>query len=225
MDECEREIRAGNKFSRYCDSTNIHVRDVQLLNNSRNAMSVTGVVNLTVERSLLAQTGLVSGTCCRGGIDMEPETPYRHISNVTMREVTFAENGMTQVVLNLGGQGNNTDNILLDSCVIANSSTREDAGCGIWVIGISKDAPMGTITIRNTTIENIRDFGELVVPPERWRLLVVALENRTRQESEETTCLNCFDLDNPLTNSVMVSACVATLCVPFACLWLSFPQE
>ena len=40
-------------------------------------VSVTGVVNLTVERSLLAQTGLVSGTCCRGGIDMEPETPFR----------------------------------------------------------------------------------------------------------------------------------------------------
>lgn len=159
MDECEREIRAGSKFSQYCDSTNVHVRDVQLLNNSRNAMSVTGVVNLTVERSLLAQTGLVSGTCCRGGIDMEPETPYRHISNVTMREVTFAENGMTQVVLNLGGQGNNTDNILLDSCVIANSSARSDAGSGLWVIGMKKNAPMGVITIKNTTIENIRDFG------------------------------------------------------------------
>ena len=162
MDECEREIRAGKGYSRYCDSTNIHVRDVQLLNNSRNAMSVTGVVNLTVERSVLAQTGLVSGTCCKGGIDMEPETPFRHISNVTMREVTFADNAMTQVVLNLGAQGNNTDNILLDSCVIANSSLAANAGCGIWIIGISKDAPMGTITIRNTTIKNIRDFGEPV---------------------------------------------------------------
>eukprot|EP01043_Picozoa_sp_COSAG02_P048058 COSAG02_NODE_4678_length_5104_cov_3.512488_1_plen_193_part_00 len=90
---------------------------------------------------------------------MEPETPFRHISNVTMRQVVFAENAMTQVVLNLGAQGNNTDNILLDSCVIANSSTRADAGCGLWVIGITKDAPMGVITIRNTTIENIRDFG------------------------------------------------------------------
>ena len=70
MDECEREVRAG-KQSRYCDSTNIHIRDVQLLNNSRNAMSVTGVVNLTVERSMLADTGLVSGTCCKGGVDME----------------------------------------------------------------------------------------------------------------------------------------------------------
>jgi hypothetical protein len=27
------------------------------------------------------------------------------------------------------------------------------------VIGIKKDAPEGVITIRNTTIENIRDFG------------------------------------------------------------------
>lgn len=33
-------------------------------------MSVPGVVNLTVERSLLAHTGLVSGTCCRGGADV-----------------------------------------------------------------------------------------------------------------------------------------------------------
>jgi hypothetical protein len=99
-----------------------------LLNNSRNAMSVTGVVNLTVERSLLALTGDVSGTCCKGGVDMEPETPYRHISNVTFREVssavairsalahgwlthgdavmrdlqvTFQENGMTQVVVSV----------------------------------------------------------------------------------------------------------------------------
>ena len=68
MGKCEREIRAGSMFSRYCDSSNVHIRDVKLLNNSRNAMSVTGVVNLTVERSLLAQTGLGSGTCCRGGV-------------------------------------------------------------------------------------------------------------------------------------------------------------
>jgi hypothetical protein len=59
---------------------------------------------------------------------MEPETPYRHISNVTFREVTFQGNGMTQVVLNLGAQGNNTDNITLDSCLIQNSSASPDAG-------------------------------------------------------------------------------------------------
>ena len=41
MDNCEREIRAGSTFSRYCDSTNVHVRDVQLLNNSRNASECT----------------------------------------------------------------------------------------------------------------------------------------------------------------------------------------
>jgi hypothetical protein len=159
MDECEREIRAGSSYSRYCDSTNIHVRDVQLLNNSRNAMSVTGVVNLTVERSRLAQTGSGSGTCCKGGVDMEPETPFRHISNVSFRHVTFEENGMTQVVMNLGAQGNNTDNIMLDSCVIQNSSSHSNAGSGLWIIGVGSNAPKGTITLRNTTIQNIRDFG------------------------------------------------------------------
>jgi hypothetical protein len=32
-----------------------------------------------------------------GGVDLEPETPYRHISNVTFRRVVFEENKMTQV--------------------------------------------------------------------------------------------------------------------------------
>ena len=74
---------------------------------------------------------------------MEPETPFRHISNVTFRQVTFQENAMTQVVLNLGGQGNNTDNILLEDCLIQNSSTHSNAGSGLWVIGVDTNAPKG----------------------------------------------------------------------------------
>ena len=57
-----------------CDSENIWVRDCNLTDNFRNAMSVTGVVNLTVERTLLAKTG---GTCCMGGVDLEPEINER----------------------------------------------------------------------------------------------------------------------------------------------------
>ena len=68
---------------------------------------------------------------------MQPETPYRHLSNVTFREVTFQGNGMTQVVLNLGAQGNNTDNITLDSCLIQNSSSHSNAGCGTFALEIS----------------------------------------------------------------------------------------
>lgn len=78
----------------FCDSTNILVTNVHLLNNYRNAVSITGGINVTIADALLANT---SGTCCMGGTDLEPETPYRHISNVTFRNVTFASNAMTQV--------------------------------------------------------------------------------------------------------------------------------
>lgn len=77
-----------------CDSENIIVRDCNLPNNYRNAMSVTGVVNLTVQRTLLAKS---NGTCCMGGVDLEPETPLRHIRNVTFHECVFEQNAMTQV--------------------------------------------------------------------------------------------------------------------------------
>jgi hypothetical protein len=40
-----------------CDSVNVLIRDVNLTDNFRNALSVTGAVNLTVQRSTLAHTG------------------------------------------------------------------------------------------------------------------------------------------------------------------------
>jgi hypothetical protein len=131
--------------------------------------------------------------------------------------------------LNLGAQGNNTDNILLDSCIIQNSSAHSNGGAGLWITGVGTDAvsvvtlyirsnniyirlrsgpstgplagaylgfgwkadcqylftkfgwlyhvtyvqPKGTITIRNTTIQNIRDFGVRIEKKEANGALVV----------------------------------------------------
>lgn len=134
-----------------CDSIEILVRDCNLTDNYRNAMSVTGVVNLLVENTILARTG---GTCCMGGVDLEPEIDVRHIQNVTFRDCLFEHNQMTQVVMNLGGQQNHTSNVLFDGCVIRNSPA-----AGVWILGVGASAPLGVLELRNTTIVNTSDFG------------------------------------------------------------------
>eukprot|EP00041_Stephanoeca_diplocostata_P032483 m.1041146 g.1041146 ORF g.1041146 m.1041146 type:complete len:1572 (-) comp24157_c0_seq4:1290-6005(-) len=140
-----------NATGELCDSKDVVVRDCDLTNNYRNAMSVTGVVNLSVQRTLLA---LSNGTCCMGGVDLEPETPLRQISNVTFSECVFENNSMTQVTINLGGQQNVSDGIVFDSCIVRNSPA-----AGIWVLGVQPFAPEGIIRIKNTTISNTSDFG------------------------------------------------------------------
>ena len=77
---------------RLCNSEEIIIRGVNLTENYRDAMSVTGAVNLMVEDSILAKTGVGGGTCCNAGVDLEPETPFRSIRNVSFRNCIFEEN-------------------------------------------------------------------------------------------------------------------------------------
>eukprot|EP00039_Didymoeca_costata_P015420 m.262101 g.262101 ORF g.262101 m.262101 type:complete len:833 (-) comp16222_c0_seq1:188-2686(-) len=133
------------------NSVDVHVRDVNLTDNYRNAMSVTGVDGLLVENSLLAKTG---GTCCMGGVDIEPETPLRKVTNITFTNCTFENNEMAQVVMNLGGQEGNNVDITFDSCLVRNSP-RE----GMWILGVKDNAPSGSIKISNCIVENTGDFG------------------------------------------------------------------
>jgi hypothetical protein len=134
-----------------CDSENIIIRACNFTDNYRNAMSVTGVVNLVVEDTLLARTG---GTCCMSGVDLEPEINERHISNVTFRNCTFEHNAMTQVTMSLGAQQNHTSDVLFDGCTIRNSPA-----AGVWILGVGPSAPKGVLEFRTTFIGNTSDFG------------------------------------------------------------------
>merc|ERR1712176_869653 len=71
------------------DVNDVHVKDVQLVNNFRQGMSVISAGNLTVEDSLLAGT---SGTWPKCGLDLEPDFGYQHFENVTFRRVVARDN-------------------------------------------------------------------------------------------------------------------------------------
>ena len=63
----QRYITTCKISGQLCDSENVYIKDVNLTDHFRNAMSVTGCVNLTVKRSIFAKTG---GTCCMSGVDL-----------------------------------------------------------------------------------------------------------------------------------------------------------
>ena len=64
------------------------------------------------------------------------------------------EKAKTQVVLNLGGQQNQTDSILFESCTI-----RSSPESGLWILNVAPGAPAGIITLRNVSITETGDFG------------------------------------------------------------------
>ena len=66
------------------DTDNVHVKDVALVDNFRQGMSVISAENMTVEDSLLADTG---GTWPKCGLDLEPDYPYQKFVNLTFRRV------------------------------------------------------------------------------------------------------------------------------------------
>ncbi len=66
------------------DVENVFVKDVSLFDNFRQGMSVISAENLTVEDSLLANTG---GTWPMCGLDLEPDYPYQKFINITFRRV------------------------------------------------------------------------------------------------------------------------------------------
>ena len=64
---------------------------------------------------------------------------------------------MSQVVMNLGAQQNQTDTVLLDSCLV-----QESPESGVWILGADGT---GSVTLRNTTVQNTGDFGIRIDTP------------------------------------------------------------
>jgi hypothetical protein len=64
---------------------------------------------------------------------------------------------MSQVVVNLGAQQNQTDAVLLDSCLV-----QESPESGVWILGADST---GSVALRNTTVQNTGDFGIRIDTP------------------------------------------------------------
>jgi hypothetical protein len=73
-------------------SSEVIVEDVRSDRNYRQGLSVISAVNVTVRRSVLAETGVGFGTPPMCGIDFEPNLPSDQLHNVTVEDVQIVDN-------------------------------------------------------------------------------------------------------------------------------------
>ena len=136
---------------------NVVVKNVHTVHAYRNGMSVTGVTNLTVVDSSFVAT---AGTCCEGGLDIEPGTPKQSIQGVYFKNVTFAENNMAQVTLSLYAQEGLVDDVTFEDVEIFGHHGGKQLP-GLWIVSLST-AMQGRLAFTNVRIHDLGSPGLIV---------------------------------------------------------------
>ncbi len=99
-------------------SSNVVIEDVLLDNNHRQGMSVTSVDGLTVNQTVIRNTG---GTSPQAGIDFEPDGATEQLTNITIRNSMIMNNagaGIQVFLANLTDESKPVD-IVVDNVTIA----------------------------------------------------------------------------------------------------------
>ncbi|MEX2286163.1 MAG: right-handed parallel beta-helix repeat-containing protein, partial [Planctomycetaceae bacterium] len=134
-------------------STDIHLKSVNCDNNYRQGLSVISVDGLLVEDSKFCNTW---GTPPSAGIDIEPDAPTQHLTDIVIRNCAFEDNYGDGIEVHAGRLTRESKPI---SIVVENCRITSRRGAGIRILKLTDDGPKGTITFSNCTIENTEAYG------------------------------------------------------------------
>lgn len=137
-------IGASNSAQPYCKD--VTIRDVSLVDQYRQGISVISAENLLIENCVMSGT---EGTPPAAGIDFEPNGHNERLTNCVVKNCVFADNEGPGIQAYLAHMKASSDpvSILVESCII-----RSGAGDGVVIGRLTDDAPQGHITFRECTI-------------------------------------------------------------------------
>jgi Right handed beta helix region len=144
-------------------SGHVTIRDCVMDDNRRQGISVISAQDLLIERCVMSNTGVTSGTLPMAGIDFEPDQPTQRIVRCVLRDCEiFGNNGLTYssgiltALLNLTTTSLPVS-ITIERCHI--TSTRNSGAC----VNLSgpKDnvGPTAVISMSDCLIEDTRGVG------------------------------------------------------------------
>lgn len=142
---------------------NVIIRDCVMDDNRRQGISVISAQDLLIERCVMSNTGVTSGTLPMAGIDFEPDQPTQRIVRCVLRDCEiFGNNGLTYssgiliALLNLT-TASPPVSIAIERCHV--TSTRNTGAC----VNLSgpKDnvGPTAVISMSDCLIEDTRGVG------------------------------------------------------------------
>ncbi len=155
-------------FDQVRPATDIVIQDCIIDNNKRQGISITCVINMTVNNCLIKGT---TGTDPSAGIDIEPYKRTHVIENVRINNTRFVNNVGYGISIELGEMAslNNSiyiDNVYIENCIRGGIIVRDgyygrESGVGI------KDEFLcnGTIDISNTWVRNTPGPALVILKP------------------------------------------------------------
>src|SRR5439155_8442059 len=108
-------------------SSNVTIQDCMMDDNRRQGISVISAENLIIQRCVLSNTGVTSGTDPMAGIDFEPDRPDQRLVNCILRDCSIYgnsasnyPNGIHTALLNLNSTSQPVS-IAIERCKITSS--------------------------------------------------------------------------------------------------------
>ena len=126
------------------------MKDVALVDTYRNAMSITGAVNVTVEDTHFVNTG---GTWPMCGLDIEPDLDTEKIKGIVLRRVVSTGNrgcGFSVSLNQLGTRPNHDVDILFEDC-----ETSHNVQNGYLFTGLNSPNVTGSIRVQGGRIHDL----------------------------------------------------------------------